>query len=231
MAGAILLLISVSGCGTGEYEQRLTGTEGRIKQGSVFASMRPAAPLAGTSLKIQIPSSFVSQPFNEQTQVDGAPIDPQRLKPPADLPLMGLQHTYEEFFADASGGKMAYYCYLAAVDKANVTNEPIMVLRRQMQSVFPKSVSKVEDIQCETPQGQSIEWQKLRATGPQAFYYVDQGGKADFREMDGALEIYSRTEGNTIVMVVWRVPSSIEGPQYVNLQTVAPRVAGTITAQ
>ena len=231
MAATILLLISAPGCGTGEYEQRLTGTEGQIKQGSVFAQMRPSAPLAGTSVKIQVPSSFVSQPFNEQTQVDGAPIDPRRLKPPSEISFTGLQHTYEEFLDDAAGGKMAYYCYLAAVDKASVTNEPIMVMRRQAQSLFSGSTGRVEDVQCETPQGQSTAWKKLRATGPQAFYYVDQAGKADFREMDGALEVYSRTEGNTIVMIAWRVPTNIEGAQYVDLQTWAPRVAGAMTAQ
>ena len=231
-AGAILLLISSLGCGTGEYEQRLTDTERQIKQGSAFAEMHPSAPLAGTSVKIQLPNSLVSQPFNEQTQVDGVPIDPRRLKPPAAIAVTGLQHTYEELLTDPAGGKQSYYCYLAAFDKATVgPNDPILIMRRQAQSLFSSSIAMVKTVQCKTPQGQSIEWQYLRATGPQEFYYVDSGGNVSFTKMEGALEVYSRTEGNSIIMIIWRVPINIEGPQYVDLQTWAPRVAGSVTAQ
>ena len=90
----------------------------------------------------------------------------------------------------------------------------------------------MESVQFETPQGQTADWRKLRFMGEQEFYYRDQNNKADFRTMPGAIEIYGRKEGDTMVLIGWRVPTDAAGVSYVKeLETWAKRVAGSVTAQ
>ncbi|HYW77990.1 MAG TPA: hypothetical protein VE890_00370 [Thermoguttaceae bacterium] len=227
-AGLALLLVSVSGCGTGEYERRLSSATQKLKQNSAFADMKPSAPLTGVSVKI--PNSFQSQPLTEATQVDGQPIDPRRVQPPV-VQMSGLQWTYEEQVEDDSGGKLSYYCYLATIDVASQGNiDPMDLVRRQAQTKYPKTTSAVESVQCPTPQGQTVEWKRLRCSGDQEFYYVDPNGNADFRPMLGAMEFYGRKEGDTIILIGWRVPMVEDGKAYVDIQAWTERVAGSVTA-
>ncbi|MEE8451593.1 MAG: hypothetical protein V3R99_06745 [Thermoguttaceae bacterium] len=227
-AGPILLLVSVFGCGTREYEQRLGGAVQQLKQESVFADMKPSAALSGATVKI--PNSFQSEPLTEATQIAGAPIDPRRVKPP-NINIPGLQVTYEESLVDGAGGKRSYYCYLATIDTTTQGNaDPLDLMRRQAQTAFPRTTGTVEPVQCATPQGNTNEWKRLRSTGDQEFYYVDRNNNADFRTMPGAMEFYSRQEGNTIILIGWRIPTDGSGKGLVDIETWAKLVAGSATA-
>jgi flagellar hook protein FlgE len=141
--------------------------------------------------------------LKEGSAVDGKVVDPRRVKVPfMDLP--GLAITYEATIDDAEQGKMPYYLYLAAVDVK--TADPLRsaagrgsapgktggkaasrgsdrmdesgALYESLKRAFPKTTSNNwQDVQCPTPDGGEVTWQKIRATGDQVFYYVDSTGR------------------------------------------------------
>jgi len=229
VAGLALLLVSALGCRTGEYEQRLSGVASQLEQGSAFAGMKPAAVLNGTNSTLKVPNAFQSQPMGE-----GAGMDEKRLKLPNGVTMAGLQWTYEEFLAaDANGGKTAFYCYLGVAEVTGQRgNDPFAVIQRQANANFGGTNPPIETVQCSTPQGQTAEWKKIRFSGQQEFYYVDKDGNGDLRTMSGVVEVYGRQEGNTMILIGWRVPCDENGnPYHDKLAQWTDLVAGSLSSQ
>ncbi len=221
-----LLLVTCSGCGTSEYKQRLSERVRQIGNETPFSRMHAAVSIPGTPLTIRLPQSVNAQPLVEGRPVTSPP-NPRRVKLPFDLP--GLKLTYEGFIVDNTGGKTAYYYYLAATKLSSVgSRDPNNALRQQLMTRFEGATVRWEDVHCHTPDGLAIQWQKTGVTGMQDFYYIDKDGNGEFLPMEGIIEVYSRREGNFMVVVVWRVPTRIK--DHVNLKDWAPRVAGSLSS-
>ena len=103
-------------------------------------------------------------------------------------------------------------------------------LRDELAKKFPRGLTDWADVPCETPEGQTIQWRKLRLLGKQEIYYKDKAGKEHYpANNDCVLEIYLYEKGGQVVIVAWRMPASIE--QNVGLGKLAPLVAGSVSVK
>lgn len=222
-----MLLLGCLGCGTREYESRLNTSITNLRRSSVFIDMHPSADLTGTPVTVKVPNLFNLPPMVKGEPVDGQEVDQRRLEPPV-VTVTGLMLTYEGLLADSAGGKQSYYLYLGVVDTSLLMGKDLPTLMfRQAQTAF-SGTTPLETVTCDTPDGRSTDWKKLRVSGKQPFYYVAGDGKTDFREMDGVMEFFIRQEGNFIVTIGWRAPASPEGVDYPGLAIWGPRIAGTV---
>ena len=215
---ALLLAAACCGCGAGEYKKRLNARVQDLGQESPLRRMRAPSEIPDTPVMIRIPEFFEDSP-----QAQG-----RRAKPPVDL--ADLKTTYEGSVTDSDGGKVAYYCYLAATNMSHAgARDPNRALQNQFRELFPEASFQWEDVHCETPDGRAIKWQRIQTVGELEFFYTDKDGKAEQRRMQSAIEVYSRREGDFTVIIVWQVPSHVK--EHVGLQEWAPRMAGTVTTK
>ena len=236
-AGAVLLLATCLGCGTGDYQAQLERTVGELR-GEWEKVMHPSKALPGTTVTFRMPRQLFREKTPEeiplQERKEEESIDPRRLNPPLEgVEIGGLKYTYEGFFTYGDGSKIAYYCYLAAVDVSGLAskdpNRVIRTLRQQLYAALGDASIQWSPVQCETPEGRATEWQRLQCTGKQDFYFIDKDGKTDFRKPEATLEFYSLLEGDLVVVIGWRVPKAIV--EHVGLRKWAPMVAGSVTAK
>ena len=223
VAAVALLLGTCLGCGTRRYEERLEETVKRLGQESVFTGMHPPAQLPGTQVTVQLPQLFDSSPLPEDT-------DAGRLKPPS-IEVPDLKSTYEGSITDSDGGKVPFYCYLAATEE-----DPERRLRKQFQTAFPDKVVRWGEVDCKAPDGGTRKWKRLQGAGQQQkFYYRDKEQNGEFRDMATTSEFYLRQEGDLFVVIGWRVPTDYEkyiGPEGDRgLDVWALRVAGSVTVK
>ncbi len=212
----------LAGCGSGEYGKRLEARISQVKKGSAFQAMQAPTMVstAGVSLQVRLPKQFDSPPLQQAAETDE-----KRIGPPG-YTLQGLASTYEGIVVDSTGGKIAYYCYLGAEELRPQTADRVEgSIRLRLERTFPGAEVQWQSVDAHTETGSSVAWRKTRINANQEFYYVDPDGKSSFRPMDGFLEIWIRKEGNKLLKVAWRVPSSI-APN-VEIDKWAPRVAGT----
>jgi hypothetical protein len=226
----VFLLLVVFGCGTGEYERRLSERASRPKPVASFNELY--APLALPNLpavSVRMPVvMFKDTPLVEGSLVGGKPVDSRRVKPLLfELPWLKL--TYEGF-VDGADGKTPYYCYVAAIDNtAGKVQNPEAGLRTELSGKQPQTLSDWTDVQTPTPEGQAIAWRQLRFVGPQEFCIIDKAGQGQFKTLPGVLEIYLRPEAGYYVLIAWRTPSAIE--QQVDLAKWASPVAGCVSVK
>jgi hypothetical protein len=227
-AGLALLLSTCLGCGTRRYEDRLQETVKRLEQESVFSQMQPPVRLSDTPVMVQFPRFFDHAPLPDDS-------DPRRLKPPSvDIP--GLKLTYEGFITDSEGGKIPFYCYLAATEE-----DPARQLQRQVRNAFPAEALDWQSVDCPTPDGGTITWKQLQAEGTQGdgteqeFYYVNESGQESFAKMPAKFLLDLRQEGRLFLVIAWRAPTSIEKligqDGNFGLDQWAGRVAGSVTVE
>ncbi len=227
VAGLSFLLCICLGCGTGGYEKQLEETVQRLGKESAFSGMHSPAQLPGTPVSVQLPGFFPQTPL-------AADSDPRRLAPPS-LEVPDLKATHEGSITDSEGGKIPFYCYLAASEK-----DPERSLYRHLRDAFPTTNARWETADCTGSDGATRQWKLLKsAAAQQEFYYVNQQGQESFRSMECTVRFYVRKEGNWFVVVGWRVPTTIEkligqGAEQgedLGLDQWAPRVAGSVKVE
>jgi hypothetical protein len=222
-------LLLFSGCGTGDYQQRLENRVGRLRTEARFLELYAPQDLAGTPVAVRVPQVFKDSPLVEGAPgKDGNPIDPRRVKPTVfDLPWLKL--TYELMIDQPPDGRLPFYCYVGAVAKnADGAKDPNGIWTAELAGKGGQ-LTDWSDFQAETPGGQTVAWKKLRFEGPQEFFRVDPTGQEAVAQMPGVLEIYLREDAGQYIVVAWRTPTSIE--QQAELAKWAPLVAGCVTAK
>ncbi len=244
----VLAVCICQGCGTGEYEKRLQKQVAGLEKGSVFQQLYDPSPLEGTPIFVRVPKVF-KQSLKEGSIIDGSPVDPRRTKPPKVDLLGGLKIAYEAIIADSDGNETSYYLYFAVVDVAKAEKTRFTAQRtastlkatgtakmhrggklyQSLEKAFPGAVTEWEDVQCPTFDGHKVVWQKVRATGNQEFYSIDRNKQQRYATVPGVLEFYVRQEGDLLVLIIWRIPTSIESQ--VKLAELAPLVAGSVTTE
>jgi len=219
VAGLLLGVTGLSlGCGTGEYENRLQQRLATLGQDAAASEFGRAVAIPDSTLTISMPKDFLP--------VDGG-ADPKRVKIPfADLPEW--KATYEGAIEDSNKGKQHYYCYLAI---AQGDNDPGAALHGRVNTAIPNTPAPA-DVQASGPGGKNETWRKFRATGKQAFWYVEGGGNGRMAEMDGVLEVWSRKvpEANCYVLFAWRAPV-VNGKDIAGLDQKAPLMAGSVAVK
>jgi hypothetical protein len=219
VVGAVLAVVGAfSGCGTGEYENRLQQRLSTMGQETAFAEFGSAVPIPDSTLAVSVPQGM--EPVD-------AGSDPKRLKIPfADLPEWKV--TYEGFVEDAAKGRQHYYCYVAV---APGDNDPGTALHGRLGGAMPNTTAPA-DVQAPSASGKSETWRKFRSTGKQSFWYTESSGTGRLAEMEGLLEVWSRKvpEANCYVLIAWRVPT-VDGKDFIGLDQKAQLMAGSVTVK
>jgi hypothetical protein len=218
----VLLLLLLVGCGTGEYERRLGERNAKIQAKAALKFNVLAAPLElpGTGVSIAVPKSLADPPLAENA-------DPRRLKPPT-LAIPGQKLTYEGFVQDSEGGQLSYYCYLG-VTPGSLQEVVGEVQKEAMGNQRRRGGLAWTDFEGEQRDGLMNKWRKVRIDKEQEFYYKPKNGQEQFPAMPGALEIYLYDAGGQVVVMAWRLPTSIE--KNVGLASLMPLVAGSVSVK
>ncbi len=223
---AVLLILSVvvAGCGTGEYEQRLSRRPTQPKVVLNFNELYAPQALPGVGVSMRVPTLFKDSPLVKDMPADN-PVDARRATPMLfELPWLKL--TYEGFIDGPDGKKTSYYCYVAAVDKATSGANPEQNWKNELMAKGG-TVTEWANFEGQTPEGQKVPWRKIQFTGPQEFYTTSQTGAQQYESMPGVLDIYFREDGNFYELIAWRVPSANE-PQ-VDPSRWAAMMTGCVT--
>ncbi|MGD9644108.1 MAG: hypothetical protein AB7U73_00500 [Pirellulales bacterium] len=138
---------------------------------------------------------------------DNGRIKPERFQPPF-LKLPGLKLCYEGKVADAAGGKVPFYCYLAAVPKGDAEKIAAQ-LEEQLKAKFPNTPADWENVDAKTPDDKAVSWRKLRVEGEQPFFVE---GQPEAKVMPGIFEVWVHKADGYAVMVAWRAPKEIDTP-------------------
>ena len=187
--------------------------------------------MPGTPISVRLPKTlFLEPPLVEGAPVGGKPVDARRVKPEKLVTIPGLKLTYEGF-VDNEGVKLPYYCYVGAIDMSlgQVVDDPSVKMRAELAGQQQQDTTSWQDVRVEMPDGQDSIWRKLRSESSQEFYTLDKAGQAQFKSMPGVIEIYLRAEAKSIVVIAWRMPSSIE--KKINLEKWAKLVAECISVK
>jgi hypothetical protein len=221
-----LLMGTFCGCGAGEYERRKDKRVTELLNAAKFNILYQAQALEGFPVSVRIPMAFTSPPMIEGR----SQVDLHRIKPNV-ITLPWLKLTYEMTVKDTKG-QMPYYCYVAATKAAdNPLQDVCDALRKELKAKPGNDVTEWVDFPSEKPDGSQDVWKKLRCSGPQEFAYIDSGPmpQAHMETLPGILEIYVREDNGYIVLIGWRVPTSIASS--VDLAKWAPLVTGCVSVQ
>lgn len=218
-----LLMSALTGCGTSEYERRLSEREGKVRAqiAAKFNVLNAPQELGGTGVSIGIPRVFANPPL-----VEGQ-VDARRAKPSVfTLPVQPLTH--EAFVQDSEGGQIPYYLYVGVVP-GTLPNIANLIQTELSAKAGGKIVAPWADFKGETANGQGNTWRRLRFEVEQDFYYKDKAGQDHFSPMPGTLELYLFDAGTQVVIVAWSMPTSIEPAS--ELANLAPLVAGSVNVK
>jgi hypothetical protein len=225
VAGGLLMGV-FWGCGRAEYQRRLDARLEKEKEkeraAARFNMLYQSQALEGVPVSVRIPTVFTSAPMIEGR----GQADPRRVKP-GIVTLPSLKLTYEMTIKNEKG-QLPYYCYVGAAKAAEEQfDKDRETLRAELTAKPGAQVSDWEDFKGESPDGRQIDWKKLRCVTQQEFTYNDANGQARSDNMPGLLEIYLREEKGYLVVIAWRMPTSLE--TQVNLAQWAPLVAGCVS--
>ncbi len=216
LAVAVASLVVLAGCGTGGYEERLSGCIRKLN--AVANELRDPTPVAGANFTIRLPGTC-------QAALEGAD---QRRTNAGPITLPGSLTVYEVMVRDSVGGEQPYYLYVGSVGGGQKLAQVAAELQKQMKTQLTPQGEWV-GVQAPTADGGANQWRMLRATGKQVFYCRDKAGAESYPTMDGLLEVYLHEQGGSIVLVAWRMPSTLEANS--QLSRWAPLVTGSLKAK
>lgn len=215
----LLLCLCFVGCGTSDYEAKI----GQRKAGGAPDALLPAEDLPGTRVSIR-----VARRFDSPALAEGA-VDAKRVKP-GIVTIPGWKRTCEGLVKDAAGGQMPFYCYIGVVEKpAGAGQNAADQLLAEVKKLPEGNAVQWADFQATSPEGRDSKWRMLRVTCPQDFYYKEKDGKDGSRSMPGILEVYVCEEAGFSVVMVWRLPTSLE--QNIGLGELVKQMAGAVSVK
>lgn len=217
---AVLLASMLLGCGSSEYNRMVSKRVADLRGEQKFRSLFAPTQLGDTPVRIRLPMIFPeSYKEDSKHKKDGGKIAEDRVQPPF-LKLPGFKLCYEAFGNDQTPAKQyPFYCYLAAVpgtaaDAENLAKE----LQATLKQTFKDTPDAWEGVDVEAPSGNAVQWKKIRVEGEQSFRY-DVQNKTAPRTLPGIFELWMCEKSGYIVLVGWRVPTAIQGPNTAPIPT------------
>ncbi len=233
-ANVLLLafLVSCVGCGSSDYNNVVNRGVARIRAEAKFQGLYAPTPIPETELQIRVPVIFIhSYTPTSSHPDDGDTINRDRVRPPF-LRDDALKLTYESSTPNGAGDKLPYYLYIAVNDSKPGDMEKLSdLLIGLLKSAVPDVTAQWEEIDADTPEGKAIHWRKLRATVEQDFLVKTNAGQIEKRKLPGIFEIWLHDTGKQLVMLGWRAPSEVEGPQNGEFLTVGGMAVPTENAK
>jgi hypothetical protein len=214
---ATVLLIA-SGCGTSDYNQLVDRGVATLRSSVKFHGLFGPSTIPGTPYSVRVPVLYTNS-YNQQSAHpdDGDKINPQRLQAPfmpASLPTkLMFEGTVKE-----GNRKLPFYCYITAVEaKPGDADRIASEIATGLKSVSPDQAPVWEPVDADTPTGKAIPWRRIRAEGEQPFM-VKVDDQLEIQKLPGVYEVWLHEDSDQVVMIGWRAPKSIEGPQTNDIQ-------------
>jgi hypothetical protein len=219
---AILLASMLLGCGSSEYNRMVSNRVADLRGEEKFRTLFAPTQLGDTPVRIRLPMIFQeSYVEGSKHKEDGPQIAEDRLQPPF-LKLPGFKICYEGKAYDQTPVKTyPYYCYLGVVpskpgDAENLAKE----LQAQLKATFKDTPDQWESMDVDSPSGNAVQWKKIRVEGEQSFRFKQQNAnKATPANLPGIFELWLCDKTDYVVLVAWRVPTSIQGVASVPVPT------------
>ncbi len=199
--GAALAAVVGTGCGTGEYNNRLSATVNNVGRRAAIESLitQSAADAVG-GVRLRMPALF----DGNAKQVN--PGDARSRIGNAAIP--GLVRASERAIDDPAGKYSVAYAYFAAAPKEGKAQDAFQnEVQRAVAAALPNA--KWETVQIEKLSGGGASFPVLKATGPQPFDATQNGGASE--QLEGQLELYLVPTDKQWVLIGWRAPSAHAG--------------------
>ncbi len=215
----LLSVAGIAGCGTSDYNSLVKRGVAQLRGELKFQGLYAPAPIPGTSVSLRIPMIFMdSYVASSGHPDDGEKINPKRLQPPF-LNLPGLKLTYETKHK-VGDEKLPFYCYIAEVPaKPGDIDKLAADIQSKLKQKFPDAPDTWDGIDADTPDGFAVHWRRIAVKGDQSFL-VKKGNVVQERTMPGVFELWMQEGDGEIVLLGWRSPASIEGPNDIEFKTL-----------
>ena len=216
----MLAMLGLTGCGTGEYEERFAKTRGRLATAALFQNLeKETTELLGTPITFRFTPDLENNLRYQESQATTFPGWPSQVARPYFLPaapgptglerwnLSGIQMTCGIIGAAGDGKQQAGYCHIALYCQFPGGDGPTKfqnAFRSTVATFYNKSatVGAWEPMQVNTPNGTQQNWAKLTVQALQIF----DGGQ---QEVAGTLDFYLLQNEQINFIVGIRVPESL----------------------
>ena len=210
------------GCGTEEYDQRMTKTMAIYRLKGKFVDLTPT-PVAivdptkgvGVNASMRIPMAFVGiKPVNEKSadpntkNIPGATdiIPHDRVQPPC-LDIPGFQMTYEQLVGSSAGQRiMSMYFGVAPADPEYLDKIPAEIKSKMKLST---DVAWKDEMVLR-PDGTTVPWKTIAVQGIQGFHWTNSGLSRP-EDLEGTFVLWVHEAQKHFVFVAYRFPTSSQG--------------------
>lgn len=198
LALALASSLSVAGCGTGEYNDRMKARAEELQfTGNFEDNLRSDTVSVSPDCTLRLPKLF-----------DGDPPPSSNAAPPSVCNIPGLNTTHQKFVAEGEKA-FPFYCYFASTPITEGLKAD--AFKAAIEAEVAKSGAtggKFTPVTVNTPSGQSVTWDLLTVTSMQNF-----AGKppAPDSSIEGRFDLYFKSSGANFILVGWRAPKAAAG--------------------
>ncbi len=207
---------SLVGCGTGTYDSVVDRGVATIRADAKFRGLFAPVQIPEAPYTVRVPVIFPnSYTPTSSHPVDGAKIKPQRMQPPFMSADENIKLMFEGTVKEGSSD-LPFYVYLGASPvKPGEVDKFAADIEKGVKTIVPADQAPAwEPVDVDTPSGKALPWRKMRLTIDQPFLVkLDGDDTPEAQNMPGVLELWLHDAGDYAVMIVWRAPKQIEGPQ------------------
>jgi hypothetical protein len=221
-AGAFALAV---GCDlTGEYEAKFKETLVSAGQRAIFdqtlhTDETPVTDAARKSVGVNL---RIPKLFDKDSK--SLPATEPRANPPF-MRFPGLSYAIERQIDDDKGVFLPAYVHFGAIPKAEQKADALQAaIAQQVAAALPGATWA--DTPLKTPEGQSITFKRLQASGQQDFMNLQTNQPV---KLDGRFDLYLIDAPAHHVLIGWRSPKA-QGDKY-QFSAATEAAMGTVTVQ
>ncbi len=226
-----VIAVLVAGCGTGTYNDHYDHRLADLKQTSKF-SVLTQQPTDDLPVNFRVPKVFTSsyELKSEDPHEHGKHVQPQIIMPPFLYSPIGFRRMYEGKNAD----KKPFYLYvwMYDADRPKDASAGEDAVRNALRFALKDANAKWEDVEADTPDGQTRKWRHLLVKGDQEFE-IERSGNLENDRQEGVFDVWLYKTPGWDVMLAWRAPADVWDNFSVGdakLKDLPVLVAGTIEA-
>jgi hypothetical protein len=208
LVGASAALLSIAGCGTGEYQNRMAKRAEQLQfVGSFESNLKAEQFILSPDCKLRLPTIFDGEAKawlpNSQDEA-GKTISLTRVQPSlCNLP--GLLTTYERFVGDGAAAAPLYAYFCATPIQQGQKPEDFKSAIEAEIARSGASGGKFAPVTVSTPDGKSLSWEMLSVTSTQPF--AGKPPAAD-TSVEGRFDLYFKSSGANFILIGWRAPKA-----------------------
>lgn len=217
LAGCVVsICVCITGCGTGTYDAVVDRGVAAIRADAKFRGMFAPVQIPEVPYTVRVPVIFPNSYTPTSSHPDDGPkILPQRMQPPFMAAEENIKLMFEGTVKEGSS-TLPFYVYLgASAVKPGEVDKFAAEIEKGVKTIVPADQAPSwEPVDADTPSGKAIHWRKMRLMIDQPFLVkLDGDDKPAAQNMPGILELWLHDAGEHAVMIAWRAPKQIEGPQ------------------